>query len=59
MSFEKEETTVTVNMLVSNKGSGEISDFIFQAAVPKVNIILKICFCKKCLTNLFKICPLN
>ena len=42
MSFEKENTAITVNMLVSNNSGGEVSDFLFQAAVPKVSWFLKI-----------------
>lgn len=37
MTFEVHESVTTINMLATNTSAAQVTDFLFQAAVPKVS----------------------
>lgn len=37
MTFEVHESVTTINMLATNTSVAQVTDFLFQAAVPKVS----------------------
>lgn len=40
MTFEVQEALTTINMLATNTSQAQVTDFLFQAAVPKVNNVV-------------------
>ncbi|KAK8742372.1 hypothetical protein OTU49_001833 [Cherax quadricarinatus] len=42
MAFELQETLITINLIASNNTGAQVTDFLFQAAVPKVPLRMRI-----------------
>ena len=41
-SFQRDMSTITIQLSVTNQSMADITNFVFQAAVPKVSIMLSI-----------------